>query len=58
MREGCDHRHKNDDDDITCKMQVGAPTFNDVNDPWIFSDWLAIMDYYFDQYKMLDKRKF
>lgn len=48
MREGCDHRHKNDDDDITCKMQVGAPTFNDVNDPWIFSDWLAIMDYYFD----------
>ena len=47
-RDGSTYRHRDDDDDITHRVKVEAPTFFGVHDPRIFSDWLVEMDYYFD----------
>ena len=36
------------EDDIIRRIKIYPPTFNDILDPKIFSDWIADSDYYFD----------
>jgi len=55
-RDRSTNRHT-DDDDITHRIKVEAPTFNGVHDSRVFSDWLANMDYYFDWYRISEVRK-
>jgi len=42
------HMPRDDDDEIVCRIKEDLPTFDDVHDPKVFSDWLVDMDYYFD----------
>jgi len=50
-------RLRDDDDEIVCRIKIEPPTFDGVYDPKVFSDWLADMNYYFDWYKISEKRK-
>jgi len=50
------HRPR-DDDEIVRMIKIDSHIFNGVYDPKIFSDGLADMDYYFDWYKISEKRK-
>lgn len=43
--------------DITKKVRVDIPDFDGIIDPKVFSDWLAILEHYFDWYDMTDERK-
>lgn len=44
-------------DDITKKVTVEAPSFDGRHDPKAFSDWLSVIDDYFDWYDMRDERR-
>ena len=40
--------------DITKKVKVSALEFDSRIDPNVFSDWLVVIEEYFDRYEMID----
>ena len=43
--------------DITEKVKVSAPEFDDRMNPNAFSDWLVAIEEYFDWYEMIDSER-
>ena len=43
--------------DITKKVKVDAPEFDGRMDPNVFSDWLVVIEEYFDWYEMIDSER-
>ena len=43
--------------DITKKVKVSAPEFDDRMDPTAFSNWLVAIEEYFDWYEMIDSER-
>ena len=51
-------RLRDGEDDIIRRIKIDPPTFNDILDPKIFSDWIADLDDYFDWYRFKKRVKF
>ena len=50
----CVHDWRARKEKIVRRFKLEDPKFNDYCDPSAFSDWLAIMKYYFDWYELLE----
>jgi len=50
-------RARINEDDIICRIKIDSPTFNDILNPKIFSDWMKNLDYYFDWYRFTKKSR-
>lgn len=51
------HEYRDEVGDITKKIHVEVPEFEERIDPQVFSNWLASLERSFDQYDMSDERK-
>ena len=52
-----DRRVKEPQRDITKKVKVSAPKFDGRMDPNAFSNWLVVIEEYFDWYEMIDSER-
>ena len=50
-------RRRDGEFDIICRIKIDPPTINGILDPKIFSDWIAVLDYYFDWNRFRDKSR-
>jgi len=51
------NKRRDGEDNIIHKIKINPPTFDGINDPKIFSNWMTDLDYYFDWYKFTEKSR-
>jgi len=56
-REESISRPRISEDDIIHRIKIDRPTFDDILDLKIFSNWMTDLDCYFDWYKFIEKSK-